>query len=111
MSSVPLLLINDSIERHRRTIEYLCDGVLFYYFCSSFRTDRPGHWTRPLLVIQRGLGLPILGGMAALLCRTGLQMGNAIDTSGPAGAAQTPLQGKEYMYMKRSKGSYFYRMI
>lgn len=61
------------------------------WFC--FLLDRSGHWTRTVLIIQRGLGVLIFRGMATLLRRAGLQMGYVINTTGIIGTTAATLQG------------------
>lgn len=77
--------INHSFIRDHHTEQLNIDASLVLY------TDGPGHWPRPLLVIQRGLGLAVPGGLATLLRRVGLSVGHAIYATRVVGATKTTL--------------------
>lgn len=54
-------------------------------------TDRPGHWTRPLLAVQRSLGLAVFGSLETVLGGVGLSLGYTVHTTGIIGAAEATL--------------------
>lgn len=56
-------------------------GIEYFIPVRVVFADRPGHWTRPLLVIQRSLGLAVFGGLEAVLGGVGLSLGYTVHTT------------------------------
>lgn len=65
-------------------------------FCCVLSTsaDGTGHWPCDFFSVQRGVGVPVSGGLEALLGRVGLPVGHAVYPSGTARATETTVQGK-----------------
>ena len=54
-------------------------------------TDSPRCWARSFFVIQRSLGVALLGGMAAIFSGIGVSVGNVVNATRAFGATSATL--------------------